>query len=676
MRPKTRSEQGRGLFYTRDSGGKHETTPGEYVEWARREAAKLGVSFQGTAEAIETMIRTSQAISGDLFLDFGVPGNVMVRAGLNSLIETARKDLSVSHVFIPRRNRLARPDSAIDGITLELAVRSEGITLVFMDYVLLPLPKGKRQGIAELLGGIIDYDRSAEDRRELAQKVLFAQLGLAKSGFSTGGRPPYGFRRWFAKEDGTPVRELNKGECVKMQGHHVVWLPGPEEEWVIIRRILKMLETMPASKVAKTLTKEGVPTPDFGRQRTDNGVRHQTSGVWHQPTITNIARNPLLLAMMEYGRRSMGDQLRFTAEGPRELGESDFIAENGKPKVIRNSEPLTARGHFEPQVDPVRHQKLLAKLDAAGETQRGKPRSQDPDNNPLGCRVVDMACGWPMYRTPYGQTFRYKCGFYQQSHGAECSHNHVEGVAATKFVLSCLRQRALTPERIEKLERRIRELAASDQGSRRAESQMADLRAKLQQLERERNLVSTNMARAKSDDQFAAISDDFNQLGTQIKAVQKELSAAESDVHTNDIDTAVEQAVQVLHQLTDLASACDNLGAAGRLFELVNARLYLQYQPTKVKKRILNKITHGVVTFGDALPPVEIYRGPTSRKAIAGQAASAATRPGQNNLPPDGSVSSGEEDKSLGNVSRGEWIRTTNLRLRSIGIELSATTTA
>ena len=32
--PSQRPSLGRGLFYTRDSGGEHETTPGEYVRWA------------------------------------------------------------------------------------------------------------------------------------------------------------------------------------------------------------------------------------------------------------------------------------------------------------------------------------------------------------------------------------------------------------------------------------------------------------------------------------------------------------------------------------------------------------------------------------------------------------------------------------------------------------------
>jgi hypothetical protein len=40
-----RPADGRGLFYTRDSGGKHETTRGEYVRWARQAAERTGIAF-------------------------------------------------------------------------------------------------------------------------------------------------------------------------------------------------------------------------------------------------------------------------------------------------------------------------------------------------------------------------------------------------------------------------------------------------------------------------------------------------------------------------------------------------------------------------------------------------------------------------------------------------------
>jgi hypothetical protein len=136
--------------------------------------------------------------------------------------------------------------------------------------------------------------------------MIYAQIRLASMGFSVGGRAPYGFRRWLAKEGGTLFRQLSDGERVRMPGHHVVWYVGPEAEIAVIRRIVAMLETLPASRVATTLTAEGVPTPDSGRVRTDNGITHPTSGAWHQSVITGIARNPLVGCLVSYGRRSLG----------------------------------------------------------------------------------------------------------------------------------------------------------------------------------------------------------------------------------------------------------------------------------------------------------------------------------------------------------------------------------
>jgi hypothetical protein len=283
---------------------------------------------------------------------------------------------------------------------MEASLREAGLTLVFMDKTLPPLPRGQRD-LGEAIVAMIDYDRASKERRDLAQKILHAQLNLAKAGFSTGARPPYGFRRWLVQADGTPVRQLAEGEYVKRAGHHVVWLPGPEEELAVIRRIIEMLERMPASRVAAVLTTEGVPTPDAGRWRTDRGVKHPTSGVWHQPTLVNIARNPLLRAVVEYGRRSMGDQLRFTPDGPRELLDVD-LRPDGKAKVVANPPAVRvqASASFTSLVEAEWQERLLTTLDDRAGSQRGKPRSSDPTRNPLGGRVFDMTCGWPLYRQP------------------------------------------------------------------------------------------------------------------------------------------------------------------------------------------------------------------------------------------------------------------------------------
>jgi hypothetical protein len=583
-----RQQAGRALFYTRDSGGRHEMTPTEYVAWARRRADELGLRFDGTPEAITSMIRDGCARRGDLFLDYGVAGNVLTRAGLNALMQEVVTCPDVSHILIPSRDRLARPDDPVDAVRLENALRTSGVTLVFMDRVVPPLEKGQRRDIGELIVALVDYDKSGKDRRELAEKMVYAQIRLARLGFSTGGRPPYGFRRWLARDDGTPVRALADGERVRMAGHHVVWLPGPEEEIAVIRRIVTMLQSMPATRVAAALTAEGVPTPDQGRTRTDRGSKHVTAGVWRQSVVTGIARHPLIAALVTYGRRSMGDQARFAPDGPRPLEESDRGA-GGQPKVVRNPEEVQitqpSPAGFQPIVDPERQRQLVALLDQRGGTQRGKPRSHDPARNPLGARVFDMNCTRPMYRTPYAGAFRYTCGLYMQSHGQRCAHNHIDGPTAVRFLLSCVRQRVLAPRALAKLEARLRERAQQEaagdvaaQALRSREAALAALRAQLERVRR-------NLALAETPEQYRAVAAQFEDFTRQEKALQEEIDALRRQAgQGTDVQAEVSAALALLRRLTEWAAQAEDYVAVTELFRQVNVRLFARFQRVPVEQ--------------------------------------------------------------------------------------------
>lgn len=292
-----RPDRGRGLFYHRGSGGKHEMTPGQYVQWAMGSAAQYGVAFTGTPDQLQAMIRDGRSAAGDLFLDYDVPGNLLSRPGLDALIAEARRDRRVSHVFCPRPDRLVRPDDVVDGIALETLLRRDvGVTLVFMNRVGPAMRRGQKLGIGELITTAVEYERAGEDRRDLAQKIIRAQIAPAKAGRSAGGRAPYGFRRCLVRDDGARVRMLEDGEHVRTKGQHVVWVRGPAAEFDTRLRILDMLLRMPATRVAAALTAEGVPAPDAGRTRTDGGVRHETSGVWHGTTVVAIARHPINVA--------------------------------------------------------------------------------------------------------------------------------------------------------------------------------------------------------------------------------------------------------------------------------------------------------------------------------------------------------------------------------------------
>ena len=70
-----RSEKGRAVFLTRDSGGRHEMTPASYVDWACKKANELGLFFDGSGAMIEAMIREGLSNRGDLYLDYDVCGN-------------------------------------------------------------------------------------------------------------------------------------------------------------------------------------------------------------------------------------------------------------------------------------------------------------------------------------------------------------------------------------------------------------------------------------------------------------------------------------------------------------------------------------------------------------------------------------------------------------------------
>jgi hypothetical protein len=362
----------------------------------------------------------------------------------------------------------------------------------------------------------------------------------------------------------------------------------------------------------------------------------------------------------------MGDQARYSPEGPRALEETDRNAA-GQPKVVRNLETTRiarpSPAGFEPIIDPDRQRQLVALLDARGGTQRGKPRSREPEKNPLGGRVFDMNCTWPMYRTPYGGSFRYTCGLYMQSHGQKCAHNHVDGPTAQRFLLSCVKQRVLAPGVQAKLEARLQELARQELAGGGLAQELRAKEGALAAARVQRETASRNLALAETPEQYRAVAARFEEFCGQEKALEAAVAALHRQTQqAGNPEREVEAALELLRRLTEWAAPSEDYRAVGELFRQVNVKLFAHFQPVQVKKRVLNQLVGGVVTFGSSAPPVEIYSGPTAREKLTSPAAPGAAGPGDLRSPtvpkPFGSD---QEDKSLGNVSRGDWIRTSDL---------------
>jgi hypothetical protein len=356
----------------------------------------------------------------------------------------------------------------------------------------------------------------------------------------------------------------------------------------------------------------------------------------------------------------MGDQLRFDPTQPRELAEADRRAD-GQPKVVVNpaERRVSAPAKFEPPVPAESLGKALAALDARSGTQRGKPRSQDLAKNPLGCRVFDCACGWPMYRQPYKGSFRYSCGLYQQSHGAECAHNTVDGTRATRLVLGCVRQRVLAagPGLRERLRAKLEELARRDQSRPDpAQEERLALERSLGEVRQKRERAEENLTLATSDDQYRAVSKGYEKLLREERELEESLQALSHSPAQPEEPSQVEAALAAFDRVAELAEEPGNLGAVGELFDRLNARLFLRFGVSRWGKREVNRVSGGVVTFGSAAPPVTLYEGPTGRRALKGRSepgADGALRLAgskQNHQTPGG------EGGSLGNVSRADWI--------------------
>ena len=197
----------------------------------------------------------------------------------------------------------------------------------------------------------------------------------------------------------------------------------------------------------------------------------------------------------------MGDQLRYSRQGPIELTESDSIEGTKTPKVIRNieSEQIRSKAAFDALVTYEDHQKLQLILDSRAGTQRGKPRSRVRGGNPLGARVFDMTCGWPMYRVPRSGTYSYTCGLYQQSHSKACDHNRVDGPLATKFGLSSIQQILLQPGTIEKLHERLRIRAEQSSCESNSELELKGLQNQLAIAKSQLPIAGRNMALAETE---------------------------------------------------------------------------------------------------------------------------------------------------------------------------------
>jgi len=179
----------RGLVYARRSDDGQETSLEQQYNWAKANSDLIGVPFRGTYADIQTMQRQRQHNCQDLYIDDAVSGGDMRRAGFLKILSDAKSDKTVSHVFVFKRDRLARPQDLLEMMKLETDLIKSGVTLVTHDRIHTP-EELKVNEMAYLITGLVEYQEHGRFSPRLGDRIVFVQQSMAVQGLSTGGRAP------------------------------------------------------------------------------------------------------------------------------------------------------------------------------------------------------------------------------------------------------------------------------------------------------------------------------------------------------------------------------------------------------------------------------------------------------------------------------------------------------
>jgi DNA invertase Pin-like site-specific DNA recombinase len=230
-----------GLVYARRSTDKQEISLPSQIEWAAAAATRQGV----TLDAVVTDLAHMQALHlhsyKDIRLDDGISGSDLTCPGFLAVSRDARGDKTISHVFIYKRDRFARPNDAMQAAQLEKQLLTAGITLVFSDTVSAPIRLGD-QSIMRDMELLLAYYQGGEELRKHAERVLGFQKTLAEGGYRVGGNPPYGFVRVLVDASGNVLEELPLGKTVRQPGCHVRAMPKDVEKIAVWLQLLEYKE--------------------------------------------------------------------------------------------------------------------------------------------------------------------------------------------------------------------------------------------------------------------------------------------------------------------------------------------------------------------------------------------------------------------------------------------------
>jgi hypothetical protein len=605
-------------MYERRSDDGQEASLRQQFDWAKAKSEAMGVPFRGTYADIEEMQRKRLHHQKDIYLDDAISGGDLTRPGFRQFLKDAIDDTTVSHVYVFKRDRLGRPQTLLEMMTLEQRLITSGVTLVTHDKIYTP-EDIKDNEMMYLLGGIVEYQEHGRFSPRLGDRIVFVQQSMAARGLSTGGRAPYGFGRALVSPDDAFVQWLEDGENIRRAGHHVRFLPRDDAKIGVWCMILEWRATGEScKKIAARLNEMGIPSPDTGRVRRDHGSAHRVTGKWHPNAVRDLCMNPIITGIKEYGRRSEGRYRRVGVGGPRELDDSD-LRTDGQPKLVENPHEVRIRADSGGTAcfDADRWRAIQPAKKPIEEVRRNNGRkATNPDRYALSTRIIDLTdgCGSVMHGIPIGNTLKYACGRYYNSGYTECSHNTVEAAAITTMLIDALVELVSKAGGREAIRERLltKARAEAEAGAVSEEpSGLSQLKKRLADIEDNITTVERRMATEKDDTRYAAIAKTFDSLVAERAAVTQQVTELATPKPAPKQDMTPEEQVDALMAtIDDLSKLTKDSTANQKIRQLVlrlGIFIGLDFEEGLRGKRPVRRLRRGVIAFGEENLPVRLH---------------------------------------------------------------------
>ena len=198
--------------YLRCSSTRQESSLATQLTWAIATAAERGIRLRATLEDLDHMKRHRLFKYKDLYVDDAVSGTRTKRPGFDAMLCDLKADPRISHLLVFKRDRLGRPRNALHMVMVEDDLQEEGIVIVTSEGIIDPTTTGSARCTQSVMS-ILGFHESGEFSRKLSERILLTHIALARKGYSTGGRAPYGFGRFLEKPDGS-FEEIPRGRGV------------------------------------------------------------------------------------------------------------------------------------------------------------------------------------------------------------------------------------------------------------------------------------------------------------------------------------------------------------------------------------------------------------------------------------------------------------------------------